>query len=202
MGLTRDELKLIKAAQNGNEEAWCGLVSRYSKVIWSATKSYNLLFEDREDIVQEVFIRLIYHINSYSPDRASFTTWITVITKGICIDKLRQKRTRREVLLPPEELERIPSINKQNNNENTNETQEMVNILHQVIEKKLKPHEKLVIRLFYMEELSYSQIAEIMGRNYNWVKNTLHRAREHLRKVSTNKYSNKIIKNQKILRKS
>lgn len=196
MGLSRDELELIKAAQNGDEEAWCGLVTRYSKVIWSATKRYNLSFGDREDIVQEVFIRLIHHINSYNPDKASFTTWITVITKGICIDKLRQKKARREVLLPPEELERISSTNKQNANENTNDTQEMINILRQTIEEKLKPNEKLVIRLFYMEKLSYSQIAEITGQDYNWVKNILHRTREYLRKVLTK--SNKIIKKPKM----
>lgn len=199
MALTKDELELIRAVQSGNEEAWHGLVTRYSKVIWSATKNYNLSFGDREDIVQEVFIRLIHHINSYNPDKASFATWITVITKGICIDKLRQKKACREVLLPPEELERIPSTNKQNANDNTNDTQEMIKILRQIIEEKLKPNEKLVIRLFYMEKLSYSQIAEITGQDYNWVKNILHRTRKYLRKVLTK--SNEIIKNQRILRR-
>lgn len=177
MPLTNEELELIRAVQRGDEKAWCGLVTRYSRVVWSATAGYNFSFEDREDIVQEVFVRLIRHIKSYNSDKASFTTYITTITKRICIDKLRKIRVRREVLLPPEELKPLSSPN----NYETDHTQDKINILCEALEK-LKPDERLVIELFYKEGFSYNQIAEVMSRDYAWVKNTLHRAREYIRK--------------------
>jgi RNA polymerase sigma-70 factor (ECF subfamily) len=177
MPLTNEELKLIRAAQSGDEEAWCGLVTRYSRVIWSATGGYNLSFEDREDIVQEVFVRLIHHINSYNPDKAGFTTYITTITKRICIDKLRKRKVHPEVLLPPEELK----VRSYLNNHNTNDLQSKIDILCQALEK-LESDQRLVIELFYIQGFSYNQISKVMSRDYNWVKNTLHRAREYLRK--------------------
>lgn len=47
--------------------------------------------------------------------------------------------------------------------------------------KRLPDHQREVITLFYMQELSINEIAEILGKNKNTVAVTLSRARENLR---------------------
>lgn len=47
--------------------------------------------------------------------------------------------------------------------------------------KKLPEHQREVITLFYMQELSIQEVAEVLGKNKNTVAVTLSRAREALR---------------------
>jgi RNA polymerase sigma-70 factor (ECF subfamily) len=172
--MSKDEDDIIRHAQQGDEQAWSSLVSRYSKLVWSATSRYFFSQEDREDIVQEVFLRLVKGIDRYDPDKSSFSTFLTTITNRVCIDKLRQIKGRPEVLLTPEELALFSSSEKK---EQSDDKQDMIDSLL----KELPIEKKLVIYLFYLKECSYKQIAEIMNINIDQVKNILHRTRIILR---------------------
>lgn len=169
-----DELKLITDAQKSDEKAWSDLFAHYSKFIWSATAGFNFPFKDREDIVQEVFVKLIRYISNYNPEKASFSTYISIITKNICIDKIRKKKERTEVFPDVEELSSMID---------SNDNQEMIDSLKKALENELSFKQRLVIKLFYIENFSYKEIAEIMNRDYHWVKNTLQSARQYLKKV-------------------
>lgn len=182
MNLSNSELELIEAARCGDEKAWHYLVFRYFKVLMSATSGFGLSFEDREDVIQETFLKLISSIKNYDPKRANFITYIITIAIHSCIDKLRKKKKISDILAYDQE--RIFFVETE---QNIDDIQEKMNILQEAIENKLKPEQKLVIRLFYLEGLSYSQIAHIMNHDYNWVKNTLYRTVEYLRKITVNK---------------
>lgn len=181
MSKGKEDLDFIMSAQKGAEGAWSALVTRYSKRIWYATYGYGFSDADREDIVQEVFSKLIKSIKSYDPNKASFSTFITTITKRKCIDKIRKPPI--EEPFEPEKLAKIPSTEKEDGDDE--DIQNKVKILRQVMDKELTSEQKLVITLFYYEKCSYEQIAEIMNRNEHWVKNTLHRTRTYLRSVLT-----------------
>ena len=178
---SKEDLDIIISAQNGDEDAWRNLVTRYSKRVWYATYGYGFSDADREDIVQEVFSKLIKSIKSYDPNKASFSTFITTITKRKCIDKIRKPLI--EEPFEPEKLAKIPSTKKEDGDDE--DIQNKVKILRQVMYKELTSEQKLVITLFYYEKCSYEQIAEIMNRNEHWVKNTLHRTRAYLSSVLT-----------------
>ena len=49
--------------------------------------------------------------------------------------------------------------------------------------EQLKPEYREVIKLFYLDDLTVKQIAEVLGKNENTVKTQLSRARETLRKL-------------------
>lgn len=182
MSKNEDVLTIICSAQQGNEKAWSNLVSRYSKVVWSATYDYGFPDTNREDIVQDVFIKLIKSIKSYDPTKANFSTFITTITKRTCIDKLRKDKAKPDVVpLPPGELAMFPSPSQ----EDPTYSQEMIDSLNDILEEKLTTEQRRVIELFYFKRCSYKQIAEIMNRDDQWVKNTLHRTREYLRQILT-----------------
>lgn len=186
MSKGKEDLDIIISAQNGDEDAWRNLVTRYSRLVWSATYGYGFSDADREDIVQEVFVKLIKSIKGYDPSRASFSTFVTTITKHTCIDKIRKPPVP-EVIFEPEKLAKIPSPEKEGWDDE--DIQNKVKILRQVMDKELTSEQKLVITLFYYKRCSHRQIAEIMNRNEHWVKNTLHRTRRYLRGVLTEHFS-------------
>ncbi len=170
---------IIESAQQGEEDAWRELVIRYTKVVWAATKSYRFSFQEREDIVQEVFIKLLHYLNEYDSTRSRFTTYLTIITKHICIDRLRRFQIHPELPFPPEILQVLP----QSQVDNKSGHEETIELLQKALDNNLTPKQRLVIKMFYIEQLSYEEIANIVGQNYDWVKNTLHRGRQRLKEV-------------------
>lgn len=171
-----NELAIIRVAQEGNEAAWGELVKRYNRLIWSATSKYSFSYHEREDIAQEVFLKLVKNIKYYNPDKSRFSTFVVIVTKGICIDKLRKINRNPEVLSPHEEEKiDIPDTNISNPIDSI-----FIHELIDLINKKLKPEERLAIKLFYFKGCSYSSISSIMNRNVHWVKNTLDRTRKYL----------------------
>lgn len=183
LGLNEDAA-IIKSAQKGDEKAWDILVKKYSKVVWSATSSFKFSFEEREDTVQDVFLKLIRNINNYNPGKASFSTFITIITKRTSIDKIRKIVRRPEDPFPPEDLEKLslPSTK----DPSSEEVEEMIDSLEKTINEKLTNEQRLAIELRYFKKCSYPQIARIMNRDEHWVKNTLHRTKSYLRQLVVN----------------
>ena len=175
----KDLLDVITSAQKGDEKAWCDLVSTYSKVIWSATYNYGFSNDIREEIVQDVFVKLVNSIKSYNSNKAAFSTFITVITKRTCIDRLRMSGRNKEIPFTPEELAIFPS---QPPEESIYE-QEIIDSLHNALNKQLTSDQKLLITLFYYKKYPYKKITEIMNRNEHWVKNTLHRTKAYLKQI-------------------
>jgi len=176
--LEEEAESIIKSAQQGKEEAWRELVGRYTKVIWKATESFRFPIQEREDIAQDVFTKLLLHIKEYDPSRSAFTTYLTVITKRVCIDKLRAFKKSPELALPPEILEILP---RQQPEDGYTE-EEKIELFNRLLDTASTAQEKLVIKMFYLEQLSYEEIADITKQNFDRIKNILHRFRLRLKK--------------------
>jgi RNA polymerase sigma factor (sigma-70 family) len=170
-----DEETLIEAARQGCEDAWRFLISRYAKLIWSATRKYNFSYADREDIVQDVFLRLIDAIKRYDPREAKLSTFITIIATRVCIDKLR--KGDRETPTNPDDLPLLFARLY----EQDHESQEKLAFLYRAFDNVLDADQRRVIGLFHLCGYEYQEIASIMDKDTDWVKNTLYRARLQLR---------------------
>ncbi|MBI5222800.1 sigma-70 family RNA polymerase sigma factor [Candidatus Micrarchaeota archaeon] len=182
MAKNDNELAIIRVAQEGNEAAWGELVKRYSGLIWSATSKYSFSYDEREDIAQEVFLRLVKNIKDYDPDKSRFSTFVVIITKHVCIDRLRKIIRNPEVLSPDEEEKTDIVDTRHKDPIDSIFEHELIDLLNKIIDKKLKAEQRLLIKLFYFEGCSYSRISSIMNRNEHWVKNTIDRTRKYLRK--------------------
>lgn len=81
-------IELIKKKDN---KSYTTLYNMYSKSLFAVI--YNLIKdqEESEDILQEVFIKIWNHIDSYSESKGRFYTWALNITRNTCIDKMRSK---------------------------------------------------------------------------------------------------------------
>jgi len=178
--LFKDETKFIKMIQQGDEEAWRHLIGHYSGVVKAATFRYDLSSEDREDILQDVFFRLIKSISNYNLNKSLLTTFLGTITKRVCIDRFRKHHIK------VKEVPILGELSASSSGEDNGKSQ-MIESLRAAI-KKLPRKQRLVIYLFYFNKCSYERIAEIMNTDFDWVKNTLHRTKKNLELLFKNNF--------------
>ncbi len=131
------------------------------------------LREEAEDIVQEVFVKLWQRIDELDSMR-NFDAYAMVVTKNMCIDRLRAKRV--QIFELDEETYNYEGMNPEKNFDLC-DSSEKVKLLIDELPDKLQ----MVMHMRDIEGMEQDEIAEIMGIEKNDVKVTLCRARKKVR---------------------
>ena len=145
------------------------LVQRYHKLVFGLCFRMVGNSHDAEDLTQETFVRVFRHLESWDPRRA-FRPWLLAIAANRCRSFLGQRRHRLEV--PTPEVEPLPRKAPASNND----LQEEVELGLQ----QLRAEHRQAFLLFYEQELSYAEIAEVMQCPVGTIKTWIHRARQEL----------------------
>src|SRR5258708_18947905 len=90
-----DEAALIRAAQNGDQNAFEQLVQTYDQSVLRLALNLLRSPEDASDIYQEAFLRVYRNLHTFRFD-CSFHTWLYRIVTNLCLDHLRKRKVRRE----------------------------------------------------------------------------------------------------------
>ena len=169
---------------NGNKDSFTEIVNRYLKMIYNF--SYRLTGNEKvaEDITQEVFLKAWKNLKKFDTTK-SFKTWIFSITKNTCIDYLRK---RKDVPMSLFESEDGGNIVKDNL---TDEELKADEIFIQVEDKKkiekiitkLSIIQKEVIILKYVNEMSLSEVSEVLQMSKDTVKSHHRRALIKMKKL-------------------
>jgi len=168
------EADLVRRAQDGDDEAFAGLVDLYQRPVYNLC--YRMLGgseQAAEDAAQETFWRAYQAIRRYDPQR-SFATWILSIAAHYCIDQQRKRH------LPLADLDEVleetapdPHIP---NPEHTVAQTEQQRALHALL-NTLGPQDKAAVILRYWYDYSEQEIANSLNLSVSAVKSRLHRAR-------------------------
>jgi RNA polymerase sigma-70 factor (ECF subfamily) len=127
---------------------------------------------DAEDVVQDVFVKLIEKNPTFDSD-GHRTAWLITVTKNVCKTRLRS-HWRKDVSLSSG-LPLLDTYPAQNN-----EQRELMEIVGSLPAKY-----RMVIHLFYYEGYSTKEIAQITEQKESTVRMQLTRAREMLKKFLT-----------------
>lgn len=166
------EPDLIREAQAGDRDALILILRNIEKSVYQ-TAFYILKNEqDAMDASQEALIRIYNKINTYQ-EKAKFTTWVQRIVTNICIDHCRKKRETVSI-----DEHSIP-IEDKANVEGEVVRIDMAKEIKKAIEL-LPDHQRTVIILRYVQDLSYHEIADTLQLPLNTVKSHLYRARQQL----------------------
>ncbi len=91
--------ELVRAAAEGDQAAWNGLVDRYNGLVWSVARSHRLAAADASDVVQTTWLRLVENLGRLQdPERVG--AWLATTARRECLRTLRHSAR----LLPTEEL--------------------------------------------------------------------------------------------------
>ena len=82
---------LMQHYLDGSEEAFEELVSRYEKPILNFAYAYLRNTSASEDLVQDIFVKLVESRKQYNPERP-FKPWIYQVARNRIYDELRKKK--------------------------------------------------------------------------------------------------------------
>lgn len=131
---------------------------------------------ESEDLVQDVFMRMLKHRDSFKPD-AGFPPWMYRIAHNVAVDYLRRSSRAPQ---PEEELEARPA-DVQPSDERAVEREQAVLLRRALLE--LPPDRREVLLLSRYELKNYEEVAEALGVSVGTVKTRVHRAIKQLREV-------------------
>jgi RNA polymerase sigma factor (sigma-70 family) len=160
----------------GNTNAFALLVNRHKDNVFNLAIRICGNREEAEEIAQDAFLKVYRALNEFR-QKSSFATWLYRIVYNTSISYLRARR--REVL----SLEEFPADATDfigcSESEETAE-REYRNALVNFALQRLNESDRAIVTLFYYEEMSHSEIAEITGISKENIKIRLHRARKKM----------------------
>jgi len=180
------DVRLMLQVRDGVQGAFETLVERYQNRLLGVMVHLVGRVEEAEDLTQEAFLRIYRARKGYRP-RAKFSTWLFTIANNLAINHLRSKG--RKLTVPMGGVDtgsqpHIPADERVLARDGTPSAQlrkvELSEVVRQALDG-LGEDQKMAVLLNKFEDMSYAEIAEVMGRSEPAVKSLLARARNHLR---------------------
>jgi RNA polymerase sigma-70 factor, ECF subfamily len=185
----KNDTLLMMELQAGRDSALSELIARWQRPLLSFTYRYTQNQADSAEVVQETFVRVYQSRARYRP-QGRFSTWLFTISANLCRNRARWRKRHPTVpldfsisddsggdlgsrdWLEDEAAERPGSGLVE---------QEKIDAVKKAISEL--PHDlKTALLLFQYEDLSYQEIAAIVGCSVKAVETRLYRARHQLKK--------------------
>jgi RNA polymerase sigma-70 factor (ECF subfamily) len=176
---------LMLRVKHGDMQAFESLVQKYKQPI------VNLMFralhdlDEAEDLAQNVFIRVFQSSARYEVS-ARFSTWIFTIARHLCLNEIRRRGRHPSQSLESSQAEDEDQPPRQYPDARTFSPPQA--LAHKELEQKIKQalaelpdKQRLAMALCQDEELSYEEIARVLGCSLSAAKSLIHRARETLK---------------------
>lgn len=156
------------------EEKLLKAVRQYSDMILRLAFSYMKNAADAEDVVQDVFTKLIekdMHFESEEHEKA----WLLRVVINLCKNKLKRFSRRRYAA-----LEEADAVARDDNADLDGTVSDAV--------MRLNEKQRLVIHLYYYEGYKTPELAELLHMGESSVRTVLHRARQNLKIMLEEEY--------------
>jgi RNA polymerase sigma factor (sigma-70 family) len=170
MTLVADE-DLMLQVRNGEVEMLSVLFDRYQTPLYNF---YTKMTQDRgvsEDLVQDVFLRILRYRQTYRPGTA-FRTWMYQIARNARLDHVRKGKPEVELSVEPA----TPPVG-----DSAQQQQEAAMLKRALMQLPEDKREVLILSRF--QELKYEEIARLMNCEVGAVKVRVHRALQQLREI-------------------
>jgi RNA polymerase sigma-70 factor (ECF subfamily) len=176
---------LMLRVKQGDTTAFGTLVEKYKQPVlnlaWRTVRDET----EAEDLAQNVFVQAWKSAARYQAT-AKFSTWLFTIARNLCLNEIR-RRSRH----PAESLDQTRSDNEDQplfQVEDPRIAPAPDELLRGELERKvdealamLPENQRVALALCRQEELSYEEIAEVLGCSLSATKSLIHRARETLK---------------------
>lgn len=175
----KDE-EIARLIQSGQLGFFDILIERYEVKIRRYARKFLSEQEDINDVLQDIFIKVYKNIQGFDPKR-KFSSWLYRIAHNELINVLKKKKKNP---LPLFDLDVFfPHYSRNNNNVKQEiNRQEMSKMIDKCLAQLSAKYREPMI-LYYFEDLSYQEIADILEIPISTVGIRLKRAKEIIRKI-------------------
>lgn len=80
---------LLQAYQRGDAQAFHALVARFERPLWNFVRRFASSPSHAEDLVQEIFLRLVRSKDEWRQE-SKVSTWVFTIARNLCTDEARK----------------------------------------------------------------------------------------------------------------
>lgn len=174
------EKQIVEAVREGRDEGQTEMVCRYAERVFAIIVRQVNDEMDAQELTQDTFLRAFSHIESYDARKASLSTWLCRIAYRLTLDF--QKRRRSPVFLMEDTSAGGTDISdEQLEAELSTGREERICRLEQIMDE-LPDDERMLLTLYYFEDLPLTEIAYITGIEAGPLAKRLYRIRKKLYK--------------------
>jgi RNA polymerase sigma-70 factor (ECF subfamily) len=182
--LDPDAALMLRVSQ-GDTAAFTELVEKYKQPVMNL--AYRTLRDatEAEDLAQNVFVQVFKSAARYK-STAKFSTWLFTIARNLCLNEIRRRsRHPAESLDAPHPEQEDQPLHQFEDKKTFSPPESMLQgELAENIERALADlpeNQRSAILLCRQDELSYQEIAEVLGCSVSATKSLIHRGRETLK---------------------
>ncbi|MGD0412930.1 MAG: sigma-70 family RNA polymerase sigma factor [Verrucomicrobiota bacterium] len=176
---------LMLLAKDGDMRAFEQLVEKYKQPVVSLMFRMLHDLSEAEDLAQMVFVRVHQSASRYEVS-AKFSTWIFTIARHVCLNEIRRRSRHPVESIESSVPETDEPATRQFEDHKTFTPPEA--FLHHELEAKIQQaldqlpeKQRLAVLLCRQDDLSYEEIARVLGLSLSATKSLIHRARETLK---------------------
>ena len=165
---------LVKRARSGDKEAFVQLMEESKLSLLAAARAILKDEEDVADAMQETVLTAFQKLCTLREEKY-FKTWLIRILINHCYTILRRRKT-----VPLSDF--LPEESKENNWDDILDVRTAL--------EETSAGDRLVLTLFYVEDMSQREIGRVLGISENAVKQRLARGRSHFKSIYCRKAVN------------
>ncbi len=166
----------VLRAQLGDRDAYGELFRQYNARLLYYLRRLLPVATEAEDTLQEVWVTVVRKLPSLEQPEA-FKGWIYRVARNRALSRLR--RSRREIAIDQVEAEVDGNLDSAATDERALLRLFEAQLVHRGLEE-LSPSHREVLTLRFVDELTYDEIAEIVGRSIGTVRSRLYYAKKTL----------------------
>ena len=166
--------ELIQSILQGYSEKYAVIVERYQAQLYRTAYYYTQNTEDARDLTQDIFIKAYNSLAKFKHGSA-FSTWLYQIAVNHCIDWNRKKKPNCEYAVYLDNLSDLEMSPEERLLQ-----RETASEVHKAV-RSLPEYYRTILILYYFEDFTPQQIADILSISKRTVETRLYRGRKILR---------------------
>lgn len=167
-----DEKAIVGAMRTDAEKGFRLLMQSYKEPVYWHIRRLVVSYDDAQDVAQETFLKIYRSFSQYT-DSGTLTAWIYKIATNEALRLIGKKAQEAHAVLPSQMLDEGFA-------DEYVDYDDAMGVIFQRAILSLPDKQRIVFNLRYYDELTYGEIAEIVGSTAVNVKANYHLAKERI----------------------
>ncbi len=175
----QDDLLLVAASKNGDQDAFAQLVQRYQRRVFNLVYRMLQQYEEATEITQETFLAAWQGLPAFRGD-ARFPTWLYRIAYNCSLKQLELRKRDRALQVALETEQVLEDANNENRANAEIDARDRQALIQEHL-SHLPAKYRIVLILRHLQDMTYEEMAEILAIPIGTIKTHLFRARNLLK---------------------